>query len=65
MSLERFATVDTWRGPRPLECVQLLQRAQHRLYEAAEDLRRVAWLLERRADDIDAAVRLEFESAWR
>lgn len=57
MSLERFATVDTWRGPRPVECVRLLRAAQHRIHEAAEQLRRSAWLLDTEADQLDAAAR--------
>ncbi len=57
MSLERFATVDTWRGPRPSDCLQLLHAAQQRVHAAAEQLRQHAWQLERRADDLDAIAR--------
>lgn len=55
MSLERHATVDTWRGPRPEECLRLLHSAQHRIHEAADDLRLRAWLLDQHADELDAA----------
>lgn len=57
MSLERFATVDTWRGPRPNHCLQLLHAAQHRMHGAAEELRLHAWRFDRRADDLEAAAR--------
>lgn len=55
MSLERHATVDTWRGPRPEECLQLLHQAQHRIHETAEELRRHAWLLDQQADELELA----------
>ena len=57
MHLERDAGIDTWRGPRPAACVRSLIDAQHRVHEAAEDLRREAWSLDLRAEEIEYLAR--------
>ena len=57
LRLDGWADVDTWRGPRADECRRLLHDAQHRYHAAADDLRRQAWQLERRADELDTVRR--------
>lgn len=57
MQLERWADDDTWRGPRPLLCRNTLQRNQHQLHAAADDLRSRAWQFELEADHLDAVAR--------
>lgn len=54
-SLERFAGDETWRGPRPLLCRNVLVANLAQLHGAADDLRGHAWRLERQARDLDAA----------
>ena len=57
MQLERWADDDTWRGPRPLLCRSTLQRNQHQLHAAADDLRSRAWQFALEADHLDAVAR--------
>jgi hypothetical protein len=49
-SLDRYAGVDTWNGPRPDECRDELARRQAELYDAIEQLYAAAWWLDRRAE---------------
>ncbi len=55
MRLERFAGDDTWRGPRPHLCRDLLRRNLAQLHQAADDLRWRAYVLEERAAACEAA----------
>jgi hypothetical protein len=55
MSLERFAGDDTWRGPRPLLCHNILVANLAQLHAAADDLLSHAWRLERQARELDMA----------
>lgn len=54
MHLERLAGEDTWRGPRPRLCRELLRRNLAQLHRAADDLRWHAYLLEQQAAACDA-----------
>ena len=58
MHLDRDAGIDTWRGPRPAACFRALIDAQRRVHEAAEDLRREAWGLELRAEELEYLARV-------
>jgi len=58
MSLDRDAGAETWAGVRPLLCHNVLLTNLLQVHGAVEDLRWNAWQLERRANEIDAAVRL-------
>lgn len=58
MSLDGAAGDDTWRGPKPLLCHNVLVTNLMQLHAAVDDLRWQAWQLERRANEIDAATRL-------
>ena len=49
-SLDRYAGVDTWDGPRPDECRDELARRQADLYDAIEQLYAAAWWLDRCAE---------------
>jgi hypothetical protein len=59
MSLDRYADVDTWRGPRPALCRATLTVNQHQLHAAADDLRSHAWRLDRQAEELDALTRTQ------
>ena len=54
MSLEHFAGDDTWRGPRPLLCRNILIANLAQLHASVDDLRSRAWALERQARELDA-----------
>ncbi|MFN3257466.1 MAG: hypothetical protein ACE37B_17415 [Ilumatobacter sp.] len=58
MHLDRDAGIDTWRGPRPAACYRVLIDAQRRVHEAAEELRREAWELELRAEELEYLARV-------
>ncbi len=58
MSLDRDAGSDTWVGARPLLCHNVLVTNLMQVHGAVDDLRWRAWQLERRANEIDAAMRL-------
>lgn len=59
MSLERHADNDTWRGRRPLLCVNLLRRNQAQLHAEIDGLRWQAYLFEQRAAHLDQAAALQ------
>lgn len=54
MRLDLLAGDDTWRGPRPRLCRDLLERNLAQLHRAADDLRWHAYLLDQRAVAADA-----------
>ena len=54
MSLEHLAGDDTWRGPRPLLCHNVLVANLAQVHAAIEDLRVQAWSLERQAHELEA-----------
>jgi hypothetical protein len=58
-SLDQLAGDETWRGPRPLLCHNVLVANLAQLHAAADDLRANAWRLERQARDLDAAAALQ------
>jgi hypothetical protein len=53
-SLDRYAGVDTWTGPRPDECRGELASRQAELHRAIEQLYTTAWWLDRRAEQAAA-----------
>lgn len=55
MYLDHLAGDETWRGPRPRLCRDLLERNLAQLHRAVDDLRWHAYLLERRAQAAEAA----------
>ena len=57
MRLDRWCDDDTWRGPRPWLCRATLQRNQHQLHAAADDLRLHAHRFELEAEHLDAIAR--------
>ena len=64
MSLHLHAGVDTWYGPRADACATELTSAQHAVREAADDLRTRAFVFDRRAEELEAAiVRAERETS--
>ena len=64
MSLHLHAGVDTWYGPRADACASELAGAQHAIREAADELRTRAFIFDRRAEELEAAItRLEHETA--
>lgn len=58
MRLDRWADVDTWRGPRPMLCTSTLATNQHQLHAAAEELRWRAHRFQLQAEQLDAMARL-------
>ena len=56
MSLHLHAGVDTWYGPRANACITELAGAQHAVREAVDDLRTRAFVFDRRAEELDAAI---------
>lgn len=58
LRLEAEAGPNTWRGPKPADRVERLRGFQHRLHTDVEDLRRRAWWLDQRADELEHATRL-------
>lgn len=58
-TLEQLAGDDTWRGPRPLLCRNILVANLAQLHAAADDLRQHAWRLERQARELEAAAALQ------
>ena len=59
LRLDSGAREDTWRGPRPLLCTNLLATNQRQAHEAVDSLRWQAYLLEQQADQLDVVWRLE------
>lgn len=59
LRLDADAREDTWRGPRPLLCTNLLATNQRQAHEAIESLRWQAFLFEQQADQLDVAARFE------
>lgn len=57
MRLDRWSDDDTWRGPRPWLCRSTLQRNQHQLHVAADDIRWHAYHFELEAERLDAVAR--------
>lgn len=57
MRLDRWCDDDTWRGPRPALCRSTLQRNQHQLHAAADELRLHAYRFELEAEHLDAVAR--------
>lgn len=55
LSLERFCGTDTWQCPAADEFFLTILMYQQRLLGAVEDLRWQALVLERRAEDLEAA----------
>jgi hypothetical protein len=53
LSLERHAGPETWRSAAAEQCVAELSDDQVRLFHAADDLRWMAWQLERQADELE------------
>jgi hypothetical protein len=54
-SLDQSAGDDTWRGPRPLLCHNILAANLAQLHSAVDDLRSHAWNLERQAQELERA----------
>jgi hypothetical protein len=63
MRLDRYGDVDTWRGARSELCRLTLERNQHQLHAAAEDLREQAWRFDREADELDAITHTRIAAA--
>jgi hypothetical protein len=59
MSLERHARTDTWRGRRPMLCVNLLRHNQAQLHAEVDGLRWQAYLFDQRAARLDLAAALQ------
>ncbi|WP_395151684.1 hypothetical protein [Ilumatobacter sp.] len=59
MSLERHAGNDTWRGRRPLLCVNLLRHNQAQLHAEVDGLRWQAYLFDQQAARLDQAAALQ------
>lgn len=59
MRLDRHGDVDTWRGPRPDLCRVTLERNQHQLHAAADELREHAWRLDQQAEEREAVTRAQ------
>lgn len=59
MSLERHAGNDTWRGRRPLLCLNLLRHNQAQLHAEVDGLRWQAFLFDQRAARLDQAAALQ------
>ncbi len=55
LELHRKAGADTWVGPSPYVCAEMLRAHRERLLAAADDLWATASRFEREADEIDAA----------
>jgi len=58
MSLERHAGNNTWRGRRPLLCINLLRHNQAQLHAEVDGLRWQAYLFDQQAARLDQAVTL-------
>ncbi|MGK0312776.1 MAG: hypothetical protein ACI8RC_002410 [Ilumatobacter sp.] len=58
MSLERHADSNTWRGRRPLLCLNLVRHNQDQLHAEVDGLRWQAYLLDQRATRLDQAAAL-------
>ena len=54
--VESWAGPDTWRSSGADDCRQQLTTDRQRIAHAADDLRQRAWIFERQADAVDAAV---------
>lgn len=61
MTLGTLAGPATWVGGRPDLCERLLATSQHQLHDAADTLRWRAYLLERRADEVQLAAQLAID----
>ena len=59
MSLERHAGTNTWRGRRPLLCVNLQRHNQAQLHAEVDGLRWQAYLFDQRAARLDLAAALQ------
>ena len=59
LRLHECAREDTWRGRRPLLCENLLATNRRQAAEAVVELRLQAFLMEARAQQLDAAAILE------
>lgn len=59
LDLHRQAGADTWVGPSPYMCAEMLRAHRGRLLAAADDLWATASRFEREAEEIDAAALAE------
>lgn len=55
MTLQSYATVDTWHGPCAQQCNESLATAQRAVHLAIDDLGDRAWRFDRTADELEAA----------
>ena len=55
LHLDADAGEDTWRGPRPLLCTNLLATNRRQAHDAVDDLRWQAYLFEQQAAALEAA----------